>query len=95
MARQKLSAEAVASAVAQLPGWDADGDKAISKTIKFADHITAMGFVTRVAMAAEVMDHHPDLRIVYNRVEIKLNSHDAGGVTDRDVKLASRINEFA
>jgi 4a-hydroxytetrahydrobiopterin dehydratase len=89
----KYTAEQVQGAVASLDGWAA-GDDLISRTFQFADHIAAMGFVTRVAMAAEVMDHHPDLRIVYNRVEIKLNSHDAGGVTDRDVALARRINEL-
>lgn len=87
----KYSAARIAEAVADLPGWQA-GDDAISRKFEFADHIAAMGFVVRVAMAAEVADHHPDLRIVYNRVEITLNSHDAGGVTDRDVALAKRIN---
>ncbi len=80
--------------LADLTGWKADGDEAITKTFKFKDHIEAMGFVTRVAMAAEVMDHHPDLRIVYNTVDLRLNSHDAGGVTERDVKLAAKINEL-
>jgi 4a-hydroxytetrahydrobiopterin dehydratase len=90
----KYTPAQVAEALASLNGWAA-ADDAITRTFKFADHITAMGFVTRVAMAAEVMDHHPDLRIVYSTVDIKLNSHDAGGVTDRDVKLARRINELA
>ena len=81
-------------ALTTLPGWAQEGES-IVRTFKFADHITAFGFVTRVAMAAEVMDHHPDLRIVYNTVDIRLNSHDAGGVTDRDAKLAQRINELA
>ena len=53
-----------------------------------------MGFVTRVAMVAEVQNHHPDLRIVYNAVDLRLSSHDVGGVTDRDIKLAKRINEL-
>ena len=90
----KFTPAQVAGALTELPGWSADGD-AIIKTFKFADHITAFGFVTRVAMAAEVMDHHPDLRIVYNTVDLRLNSHDAGGVTERDAKLAKRINELA
>ena len=90
----KFTAAQVTKALTGLDGWSADGD-AITRTFKFADHITAFGFVTRVAMAAEVMDHHPDLRIVYNTVDIRLNSHDAGGVTDRDAKLAARINELA
>jgi 4a-hydroxytetrahydrobiopterin dehydratase len=90
----KFTPDQVQQALAGLQGWSADGD-AITRTFEFADHITAMGFVTKVAMAAEVMDHHPDLRIVYNRVELRLNSHDAGGVTDRDVKLAERTNQLA
>ena len=90
----KHTPEQVSAALGSLDGWAA-GDDVIKKTFTFADHITAMGFVVRVAMAAEVMDHHPDLRIVYNRVEINLSSHDAGGVTDRDVALAARINGLA
>lgn len=81
-------------ALTTLPGWAQEGES-IVRTFKFPDHITAFGFVTRVAMAAEVMDHHPDLRIVYNTVDIRLNSHDAGGVTTSDVKLAERITALA
>ena len=90
----KYTPEQIASALEGIQDWAADGDSLV-RTIKFADHITAMGFVVRVAMAAEVMDHHPDLRIVYNTVDIRLNSHDAGGVTDRDVRLAQKVNELA
>jgi 4a-hydroxytetrahydrobiopterin dehydratase len=90
---EKYTAAQVAQAVASLEGWSAAADS-ISRTFKFKDHVTAMGFVVRVAMAAEVMDHHPDLRIVYSTVDIMLSSHDAGGVTDRDVKLARKINEL-
>ncbi len=89
---EKFDAARVQQALSQLPGWSADGDSALTRTFKFKDHIEAMGFVTRVA---EVMDHHPDLRIVYNTVDVRLNSHDAGGVTDRDVRLAERISQFA
>ncbi len=90
----KFDQSQIDEALKGLPGWGAEGD-ALTRTFKFKDHIEAMGFVTRVAMAAEVMDHHPDLRIVYSTVEIRLNSHDAGGVTERDVKLAGKINELA
>lgn len=78
-------------ALAQLPGWASIGN-ALERTVSFPDHVAAMGFVVRVAMVAETMNHHPDLRIVYNRVELKLSSHDAGGVTQRDVDLATKIN---
>lgn len=91
---EKMSPQQVQEAAAALEGWSAGGSDRLSRSFKFKDHIQAMGFVTRVAMAAEVMDHHPDLRIVYNNVEIDLSSHDAGGVTDRDVRLAQRINEL-
>jgi len=77
--------------LADLPGWTADGDS-ITRTYKFRDHIEAMGFVVRVAMTAETLNHHPDLRIVYNTVELRLSSHDAGGVTARDGELARKIN---
>jgi 4a-hydroxytetrahydrobiopterin dehydratase len=90
----KFDKSQIDAALKGLPGWAADGDS-LTRTFKFKDHIEAMGFVTRVAMAAEVMDHHPDLRIVYSTVDIRLNSHDAGGVTDRDVKLAGKIGELA
>jgi 4a-hydroxytetrahydrobiopterin dehydratase len=91
----KMTADQVAAGVRALAGWAADSDASIKRTFKFKDHITAMGFVTRVAMAAEVLDHHPDLRIVYNTVDIVLSSHDAGGVTDRDFALAKKIDEYA
>ncbi|MFN0094883.1 MAG: 4a-hydroxytetrahydrobiopterin dehydratase [Dehalococcoidia bacterium] len=90
---QKFSPSQIQDALAELDGWAADGDSLV-RELTFADHITAVGFVVRLAMAAEVMDHHPDLRIVYNRVGVRLNSHDAGGVTGRDVRLASKVNEL-
>lgn len=90
----KFDAARIKQELAALPGWDADGETALTRQFKFKDHIEAMGFVTRVAMAAEVMDHHPDLRIVYSTVDIRLNSHDAAGVTERDVRLAAKISEL-
>ena len=90
-----MSAAEVVLALDGLPGWSSDAGAAITRTFTFADHITAMGFVNRVAMVAEAMDHHPDLRIVYNRVDIRLNSHDANGVTNRDIRLAGKIHEYA
>lgn len=90
----KFDTGQIHQALGGLPGWSADGESALTRTFKFKDHIEAMGFVTRVAMAAEVMNHHPDLRIVYNTVEVRLNSHDAGGVTERDVTLAEKIAEL-
>ncbi|MGI8925712.1 MAG: 4a-hydroxytetrahydrobiopterin dehydratase [Tepidiformaceae bacterium] len=89
-----MSKSRVTQALARIPGWTADGNASLNRQFSFPDHIAAMGFVNRVALAAEAMEHHPDLRIVYNRVEISLSSHDAGGVTERDLKLAERINHY-
>lgn len=84
------------SALNQLPGWrEADGRDAIEKEFRFADFKTAFGFMTRVAAAAEHLDHHPEWRNVYNRVEITLTTHDSGGVTGRDIRLATLIDEAA
>lgn len=90
----KFTTHDVETALGELPGWEGD-ETSLRRTFKFPDHITAVGFVVRLAMAAEVMDHHPDLRIVYNRVELTLSSHDAGGVTQRDVDLAKKASAFA
>lgn len=90
--RTPMTAVEIAVRMEQLDGWKADDDRSLTRELKFADHNEAIGFVVRVAMAAEVLDHHPDLRIVYNRVELVLSTHDAGGVTARDFDLAHRIN---
>ncbi len=92
---ERLSSDQVGNALAGLPGWSADGDDGIRKTFKLDDHITAMGFVNRVAMAAEVMNHHPELSIVYSTVDIRLSTHDAGGVTQLDIDLAGKIEHYA
>lgn len=78
------------------PGWaPVEGRDAVAKTFKFADFKAAFGFMGRVALAAEKADHHPEWSNVYNTVEITLTSHDAGGVTDRDVALAEFIDRAA
>ena len=92
---KSMNSNEIAAALESLPGWAADATAAIAKTFTFGDHVVAMGFVNRVALVAEAMDHHPDLRIVYNRVEIRLNSHDAQGVTERDIRLAEKIERYA
>ena len=80
-----------------LTGWCVDeGDRpAIARSLQFGDFNAAFGFMARVALKAEVMDHHPEWSNVYNRVEILLTPHDAGGVTDKDVTLARFIDETA
>ena len=74
-------------------GWTLeDGGKALTRTVTFKDFIEAFGFLSRVALHAEKVDHHPEFTNVWNRVDFRLTSHDAGGVTDRDVALAAAIN---
>jgi 4a-hydroxytetrahydrobiopterin dehydratase len=76
-------------------GWTLeDGGKALVRTFKFKDFSEAFGLLARVALHAEKADHHPEFTSVWNRVDFRLTSHDAGGVTDRDVKLADAINRI-
>jgi len=86
-----------AEAIKTLPGWAAvEGDRdAIHRTFKFADFNAAFGFMTRVALMADKLDHHPEWFNVYNRVEVVLTTHDAGGVTELDVKLATFMDAAA
>jgi len=72
-----------------------DGGKALVRSFRFKDFSEAFGFLTRVALHAEKADHHPEFTNVWNRVDFRLTSHDAGGVTDRDAKLAEVINRLA
>ena len=82
--------------VALPDGWkEEDGGKALVRTLQFKDFSEAFGFLTRVALHAETMDHHPEFTSVWNRVDFRLTSHDAGGVTERDRKLAEAINALA
>ncbi|MGC2778207.1 MAG: 4a-hydroxytetrahydrobiopterin dehydratase [Bradyrhizobium sp.] len=93
---ERLSAEARASALSKLSGWsELDGREAITRTFTFSDFNEAFGFMTRVALAAEKRDHHPEWRNVYRTVEIVLTTHDAGGVTLRDIELARAIDAIA
>jgi len=77
-------------------GWalSADG-KALHKSFRFKDFSEAFSFLTRIAMHAEKVDHHPEFTSVWNRVDFRLTTHDTGGVTDRDVRLAEAINALA
>jgi len=77
-------------------GWDlSDDGKALERTFRFKDFSEAFGFLTRVAMHAEKIDHHPEFTNVWNQVDFRLTTHDMGGVTDRDLKLAEAINGLA
>lgn len=91
-----LSDSARRAALAQLPGWsDVDGRPAIARKFQFDDFNAAFGFMTRVALVAEKMDHHPEWSNVYRTVDVVLTTHDTGGVTTRDVALAAAINRIA
>ena len=92
----KLTAAERAQAMKELPDWRAvDGRDAIQRSFKFGDFNEAWGFMTRVALQAEAQDHHPEWFNVYNRVDVTLSTHDCGGVSERDVKLAKTIDKAA
>ncbi len=88
----RLSDDAISSALGGLDGWSRDGD-AIVREFEFRDFVEALGFIAQVGVLAERKNHHPELSNVYNRVRIALSTHDAGGITDLDVALAGEINE--
>jgi 4a-hydroxytetrahydrobiopterin dehydratase len=93
---QKLSDDARKSALARLKGWsEVKGRDAITKKFVFADFNQAFGFMTRCALAAEKLDHHPEWFNVYKNVEVTLSTHDAGGLTELDIKLAEAMDKFA
>lgn len=79
-----------------LPEWDYDGERdAIRRSFQFQDFVEAFGFMTQVALLAERADHHPEWSNVYNRVDIVLTTHDADGLSSRDVSLAKQIDALA
>lgn len=84
----------IQQALSSLPGWERNGGT-IQRIFSFADFKAAMEFVNKVADAAEQANHHPDIDIRYNKVTMMLMSHDSGGVTQRDVRMAGRINQIA
>ena len=92
----KLTGDARKSALTRLKGWsEVPGRDAITKKFVFKDFNEAFGFMSRVALVAEKMDHHPEWFNVYKTVEVTLSTHDAGGLTDRDVKLAEAMDKIA
>ena len=90
---EKLDVGARDAALSKLDEWElVEGREAIAKTFKFADFNAAFGFMSRVALKAEAMNHHPEWFNVYNTVDVVLATHDAGGVTGFDIKLANFMN---
>jgi len=92
---QKLTGDARKAALAKLAGWSEVKDRdAITKTFVFRDFNEAFGFMTRAALVAEKLDHHPEWFNVYKTVTVTLSTHDAGGLTERDVTLAEAMNRL-
>jgi 4a-hydroxytetrahydrobiopterin dehydratase len=89
-----LSDTEVQQALQRLPGWRKNGS-AIERKFQFPDFVKAMDFVNQIAEAAEAVNHHPDIHISYNKVTLALISHDSGGITQRDIRMAGKINELA
>ena len=93
---EKLTGNARQAALAKLSGWsEVEGRDAISRKFTFKDFSEAFGFMARAALMAEKLDHHPEWFNVYNKVEVTLATHEAGGVTERDVQLAQEMNRLA
>ena len=91
MATRKLTDAEIQEKLASVPHWTREGDK-LRRDFKFADFVAAFGFMSRVALLAEKADHHPEWFNVYNRVQVWLNTHDAGGISDKDFALAAKID---
>lgn len=93
---EKLTPERRAEALGQLSGWKGvEGRDAITRTYSFEDFNAAFGFMARAALIAEKMDHHPEWLNVYNKVAVTLSTHDAGGLTELDIDLASAMDRLA
>lgn len=88
---KKLSGNELDERIRSLSGWELKDGK-LQKTFKFSNFIEAFGFMTRIALEAEKINHHPEWLNVYNTVTVKLSTHDAGGITDYDIKLANIID---
>ncbi|KAB2721861.1 4a-hydroxytetrahydrobiopterin dehydratase [Brucella intermedia] len=96
MARNRLTENELNEALNELEGWQkVDGREAISKSFRFKDFNAAFGFMTRTALHAEKLDHHPEWFNVYNRVDVTLSTHSENGITELDIKLAGKMNAIA
>ncbi len=89
----RLTPQEIEEALSALPGWTLDADgKGVSRSFKFSNFVEAFGFMSQVALLAEKADHHPEWSNVYNRVEIRLSTHDCDGLSKRDMGLATKID---
>ena len=93
MAATKLSSQEISGELARLPGWSIEDGK-LRRVFEFRDFTQAFGFMAQVALAAEKMDHHPDWSNSWNKVVIELSTHSAGGLTNNDFALATRIQRI-
>ena len=94
MGREKMGEQEIAAEVKKLSGWSVENGK-LHRVFTFKDFSEALAFMSRVALAAEAMNHHPDWSNVWNRVTIDLMTHDAGGISRRDFELAAKIQKMA
>jgi 4a-hydroxytetrahydrobiopterin dehydratase len=94
MPAKPLGEAEIARRLAQLPGWERRGDR-IARSFRFADFSQAFGWMASVALVAERMNHHPEWRNVWARVEVELTTHDARGLTERDFELAAAMDRLA
>ena len=90
---QRLSADEVAEHMKSLPNWEQRGERLV-RTFRFPDFVGAFGWMTRVALVAEKMNHHPEWRNVYDTIDVELTTHDAGGLTVNDVRLAAEMDRL-
>lgn len=93
MATPRLNDSEIDERLQSLPGWQRQ-DERLHRSFRFKDFVGAFGFMAQVALLAEAMNHHPEWRNVYNRVDIDLTTHDAGGISEKDFLLAARIDEL-
>lgn len=89
-----LSSDQISQRLADIEGWELTGDT-ITRTFQFANFVQAFGFMASAAIMAEKMNHHPEWSNVYNKVTVNLTTHDAGGLTDLDFKLAAKMSDLA
>lgn len=90
---ERLDEDRVRARLDEIPGWHLEGGK-LRRELVFADFVEAFGFMARTALLAEAAGHHPQWSNVYNRVTVELETHDVGGISDRDFTLATRINSL-
>src|SRR5687768_12756031 len=94
LSRERISTADAQDRVAELDGWRVENDR-LRKTFVFADFVAAFGFMTKAALTAEKLDHHPNWSNVYKTVEVELWTHDVGGLTEFDFRLAAAMNQHA